>query len=252
MRHILHAEWTKLRTTPTAGLLALATIATTVGLGAVVSGSVTCTPQYCDHDTVKLSLSGIPLSQTLVAALAVVCLGGEYGTGMIRSTIMATPRRARVLAAKAVIVSAVTLVSGLVAVPVSLLIGRIILSGKGFEALPLGGSATLRAAAGSIAYLILIGLFSLGAAALLRNSTAALGTIFGLLFVFPVLIVAVRDPDLARILFRASPMDAGLSVQVTEDLSKMPISPWAGLGILAIWTASALLAGTTTLHRRDA
>jgi len=47
-------------------------------------------------------------------------------------------------------------------------------------------------------------------------------------------------------------MNAGLAIQSTTNLSKLPISPWAGLGVLAAWTAAALLAGWLLLQLRDA
>ena len=39
---------------------------------------------------------------------------------------------------------------------------------------------------------------------------------------------------------------------MTTDLDSLPISPWAGLGVTAGWTAAALLTGGLLLRRRDA
>jgi hypothetical protein len=36
-------------------------------------------------------------------------------------------------------------------------------------------------------------------------------------------------------------MTAGLEIQASTGLSALPISPWAGLGVLAAWAAAALL-----------
>jgi ABC-2 type transport system permease protein len=47
-------------------------------------------------------------------------------------------------------------------------------------------------------------------------------------------------------------MNAGLAIQATTDLRSLPISPWAGLGVLAAWTAAALLTGALLLRLRDA
>lgn len=62
----------------------------------------------------------------------------------------------------------------------------------------------------------------------------------------------VADPRLHRLLEQASPMSAGLAVQATTNLRHLPIGPWAGLGVLAAWSAGALLAGTLLLRYRDA
>jgi ABC-2 type transport system permease protein len=47
-------------------------------------------------------------------------------------------------------------------------------------------------------------------------------------------------------------MTAGLEIQASTGLSTLPISPWAGLGVLAAWAAAALIAGGLLLRFRDA
>jgi ABC-2 type transport system permease protein len=47
-------------------------------------------------------------------------------------------------------------------------------------------------------------------------------------------------------------MTAGLAIQATTGLGTLPISPWAGLGVLAAWAAGALLLGGILLRVRDA
>jgi len=76
----------------------------------------------------------------------------------------------------------------------------------------------LRAAVGSTLYLALVALLSLGAATIIRDV----------------------------------PLNAGLTIQDTTNLHGLPISPWAGLGVLAAWTAAALLTGGLLLRKRDA
>jgi ABC-2 type transport system permease protein len=254
----LHAEWTKLRTVAGTIWLLLATIALTVGLSAAAAATVKCPSAGCNLDPTKLSLSGIELGQALVAILAVVTISSEYGTGMIRVTLTAMPRRATVLAAKAAVVTGVVLAAGTVAVPVSLLAGRLILPGHGFTPahgyplLSLADGPVLRAAAGSVLYLALIALLSLGAATAVRDSATAIGVVLGLLYLFPIIAAAVADPQWRRHLQQIGPMSAGLAIQATTNLKGMPIGPWAGLGVLAAWAAAALLAGGLLLRLRDA
>src|SRR5205823_7918560 len=126
--------------------------------------------------------------EAVVAGLGGLVIGGEYGTGMIRPTLAATPRRTAVLAAKAAVVTAAVLGAATLAVPASLLAGRLILPGHGFTAanaaaLSLVDGAGLRAAAGSVLYLALIALLTLGAATALRDSATAVGLVLGLLYV---------------------------------------------------------------------
>ena len=58
-------------------------------------------------------IGGIP-SAIFFLAIGVKAATAEYGAGMIRLTLTATPRRGRVLAAKALVVAGLTLVAGLV------------------------------------------------------------------------------------------------------------------------------------------
>jgi ABC-2 type transport system permease protein len=60
------------------------------------------------------------------------------------------------------------------------------------------------------------------------------------------------DPAWEHRLQRYGPMTAGLAIQATKNLNKLPIGPWPGLGVLAAWAATALLAGALLLRLRDA
>ena len=97
----VRAEWTKLRTVPGTGWLLLATVALTVAVSAVATAGASHTSAGSNLDTTRLSLVGIYLGQAVVAILAVLAIGSEYSTGMIRTTLAALPRRPAVLAAKA-------------------------------------------------------------------------------------------------------------------------------------------------------
>ncbi|MER6950125.1 ABC transporter permease [Nonomuraea sp. NPDC000554] len=258
MRRELHAEWTKLRTAPGTGWLLLAVVALTAALGAAAAATVSCRAAGCTYDAPKLSLMGVQAGQAVVVILAVLAISGEYGTGMIRTTLAAMPRRDSVLAAKAVVLTGVTLAAGTLAVLGSVLAGRLILPGNGFTPengfppLSLADGPTLRAAAGSVLYLALVALLSLGVAIAVRDSAASVGVVFGLLYVLSVLPFMVSDPGWQVLLWRISPMNAGLAVQATTHLSTLPLSPWAGLGVLAAWAAAALLGGGLLLRLRDA
>lgn len=258
MSAALHAEWTKLRTESGTGWLLVSAVALTGVISTGVAMAVSCSGSACTHDTTKLSLTGIMAGQVLVAMLAVLAISNEYSTGMIRTTLTAMPRRPAVLAAKALVLTGVVLVAGTAAVLLSLLAGRLILPGngftpeQGFAPLSLTDGPTLRAAVGSVLYLVLIALLSLGAATAVRDSAIAIGIVLALLFLFPLVANVVSDPQWHRRLEQIAPMTAGLAVQDTRDVVDLPIGPWAGLGVLSAWTAGALLAGGLLLRTRDA
>jgi ABC-2 type transport system permease protein len=257
MKEAVHAEWTKLRTVASTGWLLLAIIALTVLVSGITSDVVKC-PSSCSADPARLSLAGIMLGQAAVIGLAVLVVTTEYSAGLITATLTAMPRRSVVLAAKTTVVTAVVVAAGAIAVLGSLLAGRLLLPGNGFTvahhfaALSLLHEPTLRATAGSVLYLVLVGLLSLGAATAIRDPAAATAVVLGLVYVIPL----VGDLALSAVwqhrIERWTPMDAGLAIQATRDLGKLPIGPWAGLGVLALWAAAAMLAGWLVLRLRDA
>jgi ABC-2 type transport system permease protein len=199
----------------------------------------------------------VQLGQAFAAVLGVLVIGGEYGSRMVTVTLAAVPARGTVLAAKAAVLSALVLAAGAVAVPVSLLAGRILLPGNGFSPahgypeLTLTHGPVLRAVVGSVLYLTLVALLGLGTAAAVRDPATAVGTVLGLLYVLPILTAVVSDQHWHKRLERLSPMTAGLTVQATTDLHTLPISPWHGLAVVAVWAAGALLAGAAVLRWRD-
>jgi ABC-2 type transport system permease protein len=251
------AEWIKIRTLPGSLWLLGALVVTTVAVGAAAAAAVRCPSGGCGLDPARTSLTGIYLSQVVASMVAVIAVSGEYSSGMIRTTFTAMPRRATVLAAKAAIITAITLPAGAVAVLGSLLTGRILLSSDGigpahgYPAITLASGPVLRAAIGSDLYLVLIALLSLGIATIVREPAPAIGAVLGLLYLAPILAAAIGSPAWHHNLERYAPMTAGLTVQATTGLRNLPVSPWAGLGILAAWAFAALLTGGLLLRMRD-
>ncbi|MGI5423684.1 ABC transporter permease [Streptomyces sp. CA-179760] len=257
MRYAGRAEWTKLRTDTSNAWLLFGAVALTLAVGAAVAMTSRCDALGCGEDATKLSLTGVMVGQVVVAIVAVLMVGNEYSTGMMQSTVAAVPRRLTVLFSKAAVLSGVIMAAGAVAVVGSLLIGGMVQPGRGFteahgyEAMSLADSVTLRAAAGSVLYLALIGLLSLGIALIVRSSATAIGIVLGLLFFFPILTQVITDPDWQRLLQQIAPMTAGLSVQTTIGIDRLPIGPWEGLGVVALWATGALAVGGAMLRLRD-
>jgi ABC-2 type transport system permease protein len=259
MKHALHAEWTKLRTETSNMWLLIGTVVLTVAIGAGVASTTKCPSAVCGQDAARLSLTGIMAGQVIIAIVAVLTVGTEYSTGMIRTTFCALPRRTEVLAARAVVLTGVTLVAGTASVLGSVLAGQLLLPANGFTAqhgyaalLSLADGPTLRAAAGSVIYLTLIALLGLGIVTAVRSSAAAIGIVLALLFVFPVVAHVMSNPAWQRHLDQIAPMSAGLAVQATIDVSSLPVGPWEGVGVLALWAAGALLTGGLLVRLRDA
>jgi ABC-2 type transport system permease protein len=247
MKAAAHGEWTKLRTSPETWWLLLGVVVMTVSAGALTV-TVTGDPGH-PVDGAQVALTGIQLGQAVVAVLAATAVGNEYATGMLRVTLTAVPHRTRALGAKAAVVVAALMPWAVAAVAGSLL-GAWLLAPAASRVAVTDGTV-LRAAAGSVLYLTLVALLTFGVAAAARSPAAAAGVVLGLLYVLPVLVLAVSDQELQRQLRRLVPT-AGLAIQATRDLEALPIGPWTGLGVLAAWTAAALLGGGLLFLHRDA
>jgi ABC-2 type transport system permease protein len=256
----LHAEWTKLRTIAGTWWLMVGTVALTVAASAGIADSTHVSPGGpggASQDPTKLSLIGVDLGQAVITVLAILAVTDEYGTGMIRVTLAATPRRAVMLGAKAVNIAGLALITGAPAVAGCLIAGRLLLPEAGLD--PAHGYAfvsiahgpTLRAALGSVLYLGLIALLSLGIGAVLRDTAVSTGIVLGLLYLPPLFAQLVSGPW-RRHVQQIAPMTAGLAIQATRNIHSLPISPWAGLGVLATWAAGMLLVGLAVLKARDA
>ncbi len=256
----VRAEWTKLRTLPSTGWLILLTIATTVGLGLAITGSLDYT--HCDTpctlDTTKLSLAGVRLGQVGILVLAVLTATAEYSTRTIQPTLMAVPRRFLVVLGKLGVLAVLGTAAGILAVAGSLAAGRGVLPGNGFTAAhgfpapSLADDLTRRAAIGTVLYIGLITLFGAGLGLLLRDTAGALTTALALLYGSPIVATFVSDPKWQHRIHRFSPMDAGLAIQSTRNLAAEHIGPWAGIGVLSVYAAAAVVSGLVVFQLRDA
>jgi ABC-2 type transport system permease protein len=256
MTAALRAEWSKLRTLPGTRWLLVGIVVSTVAISAAVAAA-THQSSGGGQDPTRLALAGVYLGQTVVALLAVLAISEEYATGMIRTTLTVMPRRLVVLAAKAVNVAGLTFIAGVLAVVGCLLAGRLMFPAAGldpahgYRLVSMSHGPTLRAAIGSVLYLVLIALVGLGVATAIRDTAVSIGAVLGLLYLPPILAQAVTDP-LRRHLQQIAPMTAGLAIQTTTNLRSLPIAPWAGLGVLGAWAVAALIVGGLLLRLRDA
>jgi ABC-2 type transport system permease protein len=255
----LRAEWTKLRTVSGPSWLLLAVVVLTVAVSAAAVAATSC-PQHmsCPVDTTKLSLTGVEIGQAVVAILAVLTISNEYSTGLIRTTLTAVPQRHSVFAAKAAVVTGLVLAAGAAAVLGSVMLGELILPGHGFTAargfhrVTLAYGPTLRAAGGSALYLALIAVLSLGVAAVVRDSAVSIGAVLAVLYLVPIILAFIGNDTWQDRLERWTPASAGLTIQGTTGIRSLPISPWDGLGVLAIWAGASLVLGALSLRLRDA
>lgn len=258
----LRSEWVKLRTVrSTAWSLLLFVGISILFTSLLTSGSTTegGSPGHGgDNDIVLDSLAGIWFGAIAAAVLAVLVATSEYGTGMIRTTFAANPRRRTVLAAKTATAGGIVLVVGLATSAACFQVGQWFLRGNGFNyeggypAVTLVDDEALRAVLGTGAYLALLAVFALGVGAVLRHTAGAITVVLATLLA-PVIALNFLPDDIADWVEKYCLMGAGLAIQQTvERKDNIPLSPEDGLLVAAAYAGVALLLALWLIGRRDA
>ncbi|MEV7625722.1 hypothetical protein [Actinoplanes sp. NPDC089786] len=225
-----------------------------------VSGSGDIAP-LTDGVAVERILTGVFLGLLPLIVVAVLWGTAEFRHRMIATTLVAMPHPARVAGVKALVAWLASLIAGLVAVGVTLPVTTRILHANGVILLPVPWPTTVRVAVGTALLLSLAGVFAYGMGILLRRAVPAVVAVTALLVAPPILAVtSVLPPDLGAWLLRLTPAAAfaiqqsipaypQLSLPQTTFDGYYPLSPWAGLAVLALYAVAAVAAGTRRLRR---
>jgi ABC-2 type transport system permease protein len=256
--HLLLAEWTKLRSLRSTLWSLAAMVALTLGITglatALYMGQWDSLPpadrQHLLADPIGLILQpGASYGQIAVCVLGVMVIAGEYATGMIRTSLLAVPRRTPMLAAKATVFAAlVFVVAELIAFP-SFFLGRANLDRH--VPVSLGDPGVLRAVVGLGLYLAGMGLFALAIGALVRHVAGAIACVLGLVLVVSNL-TGLLPGRLGEYVNAYLPSNAGQQLLSSGQDPGQLLSPWQGFGVLCVWTALLLGAAAWQLQRRDA
>ena len=217
--------------------------------------------------------AGRPVEQSLIGAfaglIAIIVVSGmfitaEYRRGLIRTTLAASPRRGRVLAAKAVVIGAVAFVAGLVAAAVALPLANHLAYNPGTYVLPVSSLTKLRLIVGTAALFAVVAVLALAVGTLLRRSAATVTTVIVAIVLPYILAVAsVLPAGAAEWLTRLTPAAAfaiqqslvaypQVTASYTPANGYFPLSPWAGFAVLCAYAALALGLALYRLRRRDA
>jgi ABC-type transport system involved in multi-copper enzyme maturation permease subunit len=228
-----------------------------------LSGTGDIAPKTNDPGAVERSLIGVFAGLIVVVVVGALFVTAEYRRGVIRTTFTATPRRGRVLAAKALVLGGVTFAVGLVAALVALWLVGALRRSHGDPHMPVPTSTEVRLVVGTALLLALAAILALAVGAILRRSGGAVAVSI-LLVVLPYLLAVASAVPLvvARWLLRVTPA-AGFAVQqsvpeydhvigdYTPPNGYFPLPWWGGLGVLVLWTVAAVALATVLVRRRD-
>jgi len=189
---------------------------------------------------------------------------GEYRRGLIRTTLTASPRRGRVLAAKALVVGAVAFAAGLLGAVGAEIVGSRVADSRGSQVFPEPWPTELRMIIGTAALVAVVAILTLAVGTITRRSVAAVTIIFAVIVVpYFLAAIATLPVGVADWLLRVTPAAAFAVQQATPQYPQVsayyapvagfyPLAPWAGFAVLCAWTLVALAGAAYVLRRRDA
>ncbi|MBT1680948.1 ABC transporter permease [Curtobacterium aurantiacum] len=263
--HLVRSEWIKLRSIRSTFWCYAILVVLTIGMAALVGAVASNNGQDVTTDVangtfVSLNAVGVLLSALVIGVLGVLIITGEYGTGQVRSTFTADPRRTGVILAKATVLAVTTFVVSAVATWIGVLVSLPLLAGNGIEP-EIGDPSVFLPILGSSVFLTMLALLAFGIGLLVRSSAGGIAITLGLLLVVPgvlALMSGLMKVDWPMDIAAFLPDSAGGQLYAysydgasTVDNSGVVLNGWGGFGVLA---AEVLVVGgiaLTLARRRD-
>lgn len=213
--------------------------------------------------TIEDGLAGVFAGLIPVIVVATLFTTTEYRRGLILTTFAASPRRGRVLAAKAVVLGGVTFVTGLIGAAVTVPVVQSMEQAKGLFLYPVSTWTELRVIVGTAALFAVVAVLALAVGTLLRRSAGAVtAVVVAIVLPYVLAIASVLPSGAAQWLTRLTPA-AGFAVQqslpeypqVTAAYTPVngyfPLSPLGGFAVLCCYAALAFGFAFVLVRRRD-
>lgn len=254
LRQVVRGEVVKLTSLRSTWWTLLVTVVGTLGVTALAAHGAT------DHgpgwyqgwrnwfDPTNQSLTGLVLGVLALGVLGILAVTSEYGSGTIRSSLAAAPRRPLLLGGKVLVVGVLALAVSEVLTFASFALGQAILSGGGAPSASLGQPGVLRAVALSGIFVALLGLLGAALGVIIRHTAGAIGVFVGVTFLLPLLLHNAPG-DLQRYV-PITMLANSVGAVLPQHPSQLP-APVA-LGLMAAYSAAALGLAAVLFVRRDA
>jgi ABC-2 type transport system permease protein len=298
LRGAIASEFTKIRSVRSTYWTLAALLVVSVGIGAAISGGAAANFSHnlankAGFDATQTSLGAFfEIGQLVIAVIAALAITSEYSTGMIRTSLTAQPRRGTVYAAKAIVLTSLTLIVSLVTAFIAFFVGQALLSSSGVSASlfhsvtipqnanvtcpqqgPGGGggglppgckvvfsgtdvispTTVLLAIIGCALFVTLVAILAFGLGAIVRHTAGAIAIAIAALFIIPVLEQALPNQWRWDIMrFLPDAANQVVSVTIGSNANQHLWSAWPQLGVTALWAAALLAAGAYLFRKRDA
>jgi len=253
---VVLSEWTKfvsLRSTRwSLGVGMLLTIALPIVFAAVTAShwAHMSAAERADRHPLDIALAGVNVAQLAIAVLGVLVISGEYSTGMIRSSLIAVPKRLPVLWAKIAVYAAVSFILTLPAVIIAFFASQAILSRHHILQISFGDPGVARSVLGGALYVTLVGIFALGIGTILRNTAGGIAAFAGIFFVIPPL-MNILPTSWNNAISQYLPSEAGRQLFSLHHAAHS-LSPTAGGLLMLGYCALTVTVAAVVLVRRDA
>ena len=298
LRGAIASEFTKIRSVRSTYWTLAALLVVSIGIGAAITGGSAANFSHnpankAGFDATQTSLIAFfEIGQLIIAVIAAMAITSEYSTGMIRTSLTAQPRRGTVYAAKAIVLTSLTLIVSLVTSFIAFFVGQALLSSSGVSAslfhsvtipqnanvtcpqqgaggggggLPPGckvvfsgtdvihPSTVLLAIIGCALFVTLVAILAFGIGAIVRHTAGAIAIAIAALFIIPVLEQALPHEWRWDIMrFLPDAANQVVSVTIGDNADPHLWPAWPQLGVTALWAAALLAAGAYLFRKRDA
>ncbi len=297
LRGAIASEFTKIRSVRSTYWTLAALLVVSIGIGAAITGGSAANFSHnlankAGFDATQTSLVAFfEIGQLIIAVIAALAITSEYSTGMIRTSLTAQPRRGTIYAAKAIVLTSLTLIVSLITSFIAFFVGQALLSSSGVSAslfhtvtipqnanvncpakgvgggggLPPGctvqfsgtdvihPSTVLLAIIGCALFVTLVALIAFGVGALVRHTAGTIAIVIAALFIIPVLEQALPNTWRWDIMrFLPDAANQVVSVTIPGNANPHLWSAWPQLGVTALWAAALLAAGAYLFRKRDA
>ena len=252
-RRVIVSDRVKFRTLRSSWITMGVAVAALAVLGLLIGVITNANWAHLDPDraanfnAVDTSLRGINFAQLAIAVLGVLVISGEYGTGMIRSSLGAVPQRLPVLWAKLVVFGAATLLLMELASFAAFWLGQAGLASHGTT---ISASGAVRSVIGTGLYLTVVGLLSVALGFIIRSTAGGITAVIGLLLVLPG-IMNVLPQSWQDNISPYLPSNAG-AVITTVRADPGSLAPWTGFGVFCLYAVVAIAVSAVLLKRRNA
>lgn len=243
MKALLRAELIKLRTTRTFVVLTAATLAISL---LVVVLTTTIQDEWTEDDARDLFTSDF--TGLFILLLGVMGMAGEWRHRTITSTVLAAPRRLRLLSAKTISYAVAGIAISLIVTVTIMAIGTLILSARDLPTAGLGDLADVLWR--NLVVAAYLGAFGVCIGGLIRNQIVAIVGLLLLMFAIEPAVLGLA-PEVGKFGPTLGAPNGFIGLEDVFGEGDEQLTPAVALLVMIGWVGLAFTAAAARLERRD-